>query len=99
LNEADHRQAETLNRFTDAVESSKKMIESRGPESFARFRAQSCKSDVAIAFDGFFQTAQEKVDRTVVQPAQSGTIQHKRGPLNVDAILKLTAQSFLLTCI
>jgi len=66
LHEAKHRQAKTLDRFGDAVEGLKEMIEAGGSENLAGFRVQGRKSNVAISFDGFFQAAQKKVTCTVV---------------------------------
>jgi hypothetical protein len=99
LNNANHRQAKTFDRFTDAVEGSKEMIEPQGAKRLTGFRTQRCKADVAIAFDGFLQAAQQKVTCALVQPTKPGTIQHKSWPVNIDAILKLAVESLLLTCI
>jgi hypothetical protein len=99
VDEVDHWKAKTLGRFTDVVKYLKETIESTGSESFTGLRAQCCKSNVAIAFYGFFQTAQEKVNCTVVQFTQPGTIQHKGRSINIEATLKLAVESPLTACV
>ncbi len=95
--ETHHWQAKTLDGFCNAVEGLKKMVESSRSKYLIRFPSQSCESNVAITLHGFFEATKEKVNCPFIKPAKPGTIQHKCGPVNVDALLELAIESPLMT--
>jgi hypothetical protein len=91
-NDLDGRAAEAAYRFVTGVKDLKEAIDSGEFKNCSGACRHPRKLNVAIPFHCFFKATEQHVDSRPVHLANSGTIQHEAGPVDIHAAFQLAEE-------